>query len=126
MAAFSHVCVGTWGRRLTASVRWPARRVVGGALYPQVAVWRGGWRNAVLVPGVGSVLDAAGRPGGGTLGPRRGPLPPPNNAVERTGHSGRLAAHAGRYLWPAAHRERSVPGQLNQNHSYKKEIEWPS
>jgi hypothetical protein len=95
-------------RRLTASVRWPARRMVGGGLYPKAAAWVGGWRGSGPVPGVGGRRGAAGRPGGGARGPKRRSLPPPNHALEPTAPSGRLCPGGRLWVGAAAHRERSV------------------
>ena len=95
-------------RRLTAGVRWPARRVVGGALSLRAAVWIGGWRGSESRPSVRAVRGSAGRPGRRTRWSRRASLPPPNNALEPTAPSGRVCLCARRDLGAAAHRERSV------------------
>src|SRR5438876_5730647 len=83
---------GHWAR-LTASVRWPARRVVGEARYPSARGCAGGSIGTETVPAVGGLRDSAGAPWerGDVAGTSA--LPPPNNALERTGHSG--------HPWPA-------------------------
>jgi hypothetical protein len=73
--------------RLKLGVRWPARRVVGAASYAKATVGRGGWRGSTPLPGGGGVRGSDGRPGHGRRRPRRQRLPPPNNALEWTGHS---------------------------------------
>src|SRR5439155_1345674 len=87
-AAFSHAGVGTWGRRLTAGVRWPARRVVGEARYPSARGCAGGAIGTETVPAVGGLRDSAGAPWERGDVARTSALPPPNHALERTGHSG--------------------------------------
>ena len=105
--------------RATADALWPAQA---GVLWPaahrdrwvaraaggrrQVVPTRGSggrcWRGPGRVPGVRGRRGAAGRPGSGGTWPKRAGLAPPNFALERTGHSGRFVAGAGRY--PVARR----------------------
>src|SRR5438132_23237 len=83
---------GHWAR-LTASVRWPARRVVGEARYPSARGCAGGSIGTEAVPAVGGLRDSAGAPWERGDVARTSALPPPNHALERTGHSG--------HPWPA-------------------------
>ena len=80
-------------RRLTATVRWPARRVVGEARYPSARGCAGGAIGTEAVPAVGGLRDSAGAPWERGDVARTSALPPPNHALERTGHSG--------HPWPA-------------------------
>src|SRR5436853_2089149 len=80
-------------RRLTAGVRWPARRVVGEARYPSARGCAGGASGTEAVPAVGGLRDSAGAPWERGDVARTSALPPPNHALERTGHSG--------HPWPA-------------------------
>src|SRR2546422_5894668 len=74
-------------------VRWPAGRVVGEARYPSARGCAGGSIGTETVPAVGGLRDSAGAPWerGDVAGTSA--LPPPNHALERTGHSG--------HPWPA-------------------------
>src|SRR5712691_1029264 len=80
-------------RQVSASVRWPARRVVGGVLCPSARGCAGGAIGTEAVPAVGGLRDSAGAPWERGDVARTSALPPPNNALERTGHSG--------HPWPA-------------------------
>ena len=63
-------------RRLTASVRWPARRGVSGRWSPRAAGCLGGRRDVALGPDIGDLHGAAGRPGGrGAVAQAQGPPP---------------------------------------------------
>ena len=74
-------------------VRWPARRVVGEARYPSARGCAGGAIGTEAVPAVGGLRDSAGAPWERGDVARTSALPPPNHALERTGHSG--------HPWPA-------------------------
>ena len=74
-------------------IRWPARRVVGEARYPSARGCAGGAIGTETVPAVGGLRDSAGAPWERGDVARTSALPPPNHALERTGHSG--------HPWPA-------------------------
>src|SRR6266571_6667650 len=95
-------------RRLKRGVRWPARRVVGGALYPRAR----GERVASAARRSCRSSEVGGMPPG-ALGAGLGPQPLGVYPHRTTHWSGRATmgimwpTWAG-LVWPAAHRERSV------------------
>jgi hypothetical protein len=94
-AAPCNCVLSTWLRHMdkTLFVGWPAPRVAGGGCPHER--WCGsvarGVRDAGRASGAGG-----GPPGALGAGRRRAGLTPPNFALERTGHSGRVLAGTGR------------------------------
>src|SRR6266705_3050461 len=84
-------------RRICRSISCSVARAAGGrrGIVPTSAGRAGGLSGAALVPVVGGRRYAAGRPGSGARSPTPGRLPPPNNALERTGHNGHHVADVG-------------------------------